>query len=455
MAFQQSHSSSSSSTFVHFVVDSTTSFIHSSNSPSSSDDSLSLIPKFPVASGLEHTVTETPASNLSIYLKIIIGSFLVLVILISIFGNLLVCVAISSDRRLRKLGNLFIVSLAIADLCVGALVMTFALANDLLDYWPFGPQLCEIWIAFDISCSTCSIINLCAIALDRYVHIKDPMRYNRWMTKKVVIGAVSLIWLVSCGISFVPISLGWHKPDHYSVPLAVPVNQSAYQLEDAVPTPKVNLTVPFHLAARQTLHRLLHRHRINRRSVTEHSPIFSNTFFYANPEYNSFKHMMTDTAHNARLQTPTTTNFGYTDDPMFPQCTLDLTPTYAVVSSTISFYLPCIVMLYLYAKLYSICQEHVRCIKSMTKFQAVPISHQSLAPNHNQSYIPSTPQIGTPTRAHSGPLPPTRISVSSNIGSASAGSQSHVTEHKAAITLGIIMGTFLASWVPFFCINIW
>ncbi|XP_017494027.1 PREDICTED: dopamine receptor 1-like, partial [Rhagoletis zephyria] len=244
--------------------------------------------------------------------------------------------------------------------------MTFALANDLLDYWPFGPQLCEIWIAFDISCSTCSIINLCAIALDRYVHIKDPMRYNRWMTKKVVIGAVSLIWLVSCGISFVPISLGWHKPDQ-----------------------------------------------------------------------------------------PTTTNFGYTDDPMFPQCTLDLTPTYAVVSSTISFYLPCIVMLYLYAKLYSICQEHVRCIKSMTKFQAVPISHQSLAPNHNQSYIPSTPQIGTPTRAHSGPLPPTRISVSSNIGSASAGSQSHVTEHKAAITLGIIMGTFLASWVPFFCINIW
>ena len=43
--------------------------------------------------------------------------------------------------------------IAIADLCVGALVMTFALANDLMEYWPFWPQLCEIWIAFDISCS--------------------------------------------------------------------------------------------------------------------------------------------------------------------------------------------------------------------------------------------------------------------------------------------------------------
>lgn len=113
MAFQESSSSSSSSSsFVHFVVDSTTSFIHSSNSPSFSADSFAVAPKFPVTSGLESTVTTEPsASSLSIYLKIIIGSFLVLVILVSIFGNVLVCVAISSDRRLRKLGNLFIVSL--------------------------------------------------------------------------------------------------------------------------------------------------------------------------------------------------------------------------------------------------------------------------------------------------------------------------------------------------------
>ncbi len=53
---------------------------------------------------------------------------------------------------------------------------------------------------------------MCAISLDRFVHIKDPMRYNRWMTKKVVISAVSAIWLVSGLVSFLPISLGWHKP---------------------------------------------------------------------------------------------------------------------------------------------------------------------------------------------------------------------------------------------------
>lgn len=30
----------------------------------------------------------------------------------------------------------------------------------------------------------------------------------------------------------------------------------------------------------------------------------------------------------------------------------------------------------------------------------------------------------------------------------------HVSDHKAAVTVGIIMGVFLICWVPFFCINI-
>lgn len=92
-------------------------------------------------------------SNLmGILIKSIIGFILVMIILISILGNILVCLAISTDRRLRKIGNLFIASLALADLLLAMLVMTFAVANDLLGYWMFGQVMCEIWIALDISC---------------------------------------------------------------------------------------------------------------------------------------------------------------------------------------------------------------------------------------------------------------------------------------------------------------
>lgn len=99
-----------------------------------------------------------------------------ILIFFSVAGNVLVCVAIYTDRGLRRIGNLFLASLAVADLFVGGLVMTFAGVNDLLGYWIFGLWFCDIWIAFDVMCSTASILNLCAISLDRYIHIKDPLR---------------------------------------------------------------------------------------------------------------------------------------------------------------------------------------------------------------------------------------------------------------------------------------
>ena len=43
---------------------------------------------------------------------------LVLLVLISVLGNTLVCVAVKTDNTLRKLSNLFLVSLALADLFV-------------------------------------------------------------------------------------------------------------------------------------------------------------------------------------------------------------------------------------------------------------------------------------------------------------------------------------------------
>jgi dopamine D1-like receptor len=49
------------------------------------------------------------------------------------------------------------------------------------------------------------------------------------------------------------------------------------------------------------------------------------------------------------------------------QCALDLTPTYAVVSSCVSFYVPCIVMVILYYRLYHYALKHVRSIKQMTR----------------------------------------------------------------------------------------
>lgn len=45
---------------------------------------------------------------------------------VTVFGNVLVCLSVYSDRNLHTVTNYFIVSLAIADILVGILVMPLA-----------------------------------------------------------------------------------------------------------------------------------------------------------------------------------------------------------------------------------------------------------------------------------------------------------------------------------------
>ena len=78
-----------------------------------------------------------------------------------------------------------------------------------MHYFVSSPPL-QAWIASDVMCSTASIINLCAISLDRYVHIKDPLQYTELITRKSVPVAIAIIWVVSALISFLPISLNLH-----------------------------------------------------------------------------------------------------------------------------------------------------------------------------------------------------------------------------------------------------
>ena len=66
-----------------------------------------------------------------------------------------------------QLSNLFFISLAVADLLLSALVMPFAIVNDLLGEWVFGQEYCNLWIATDVMCCTASITSLLAISLER------------------------------------------------------------------------------------------------------------------------------------------------------------------------------------------------------------------------------------------------------------------------------------------------
>uniref|UniRef100_T1IQI9 G-protein coupled receptors family 1 profile domain-containing protein n=1 Tax=Strigamia maritima TaxID=126957 RepID=T1IQI9_STRMM len=128
---------------------------------------------------------------------------LALFCVITIFGNVLVMLAVTRERYLHTVTNYFIVSLAMADCLVGALVMPFSAVHEVMHkVWVFGQDWCDLWHSLDVLASTASILNLCVISLDRYWAITDPIAYPSRMTTKCATGLIVLVWVCAALISF-------------------------------------------------------------------------------------------------------------------------------------------------------------------------------------------------------------------------------------------------------------
>lgn len=140
---------------------------------------------------------------------ILITVTLTFIILLTIIGNILVVLSVFTYKPLRIVQNFFIVSLAVADLAVAILVLPFNVANLIIGRWEFGIHLCKMWLTSDILCCTSSILNLCAIALDRYWAITDPINYAQKRTVERVLFLIAGVWVLSLVISSPPL-LGWN-----------------------------------------------------------------------------------------------------------------------------------------------------------------------------------------------------------------------------------------------------
>ena len=114
--------------------------------------------------------------------------------LLTIAGNGFIIYLVCSKRQLRTKTNAFVVSLAVADFCVGMSVvppMFFcekATGCNRQLHWSDS----ELRLFF----SYASAINMCGLVVDRYIAVVKPFKYLIFMRRRRVIQMVSLSWAI-------------------------------------------------------------------------------------------------------------------------------------------------------------------------------------------------------------------------------------------------------------------
>ncbi|GBM26903.1 putative G-protein coupled receptor 83 [Araneus ventricosus] len=129
----------------------------------------------------------------------VIIAFYSLIIIISIFGNLLVCNIVARNAKMRSSTYIFIANLALSDFMMTVLNIPFNVARILLNDWPFGGFMCSFVPLVQVTSVYVSTFTMTCIAVDRYRIISKPLepRLRRAQAIKIIL----CVWVLAILLS--------------------------------------------------------------------------------------------------------------------------------------------------------------------------------------------------------------------------------------------------------------
>ena len=136
--------------------------------------------------------------NRSFFLTSVEVFFLVILNFLSLTGNIMVCIAVYKNTRLRRTTSLYIIALAVSDLMSAVFVMPFALGVVITGEWVYGRAICFFHSFFGGFVVYVSPVTMGLTAFDRYMRIcKSEQQY-----KKIFSPRKSRAWL-ACAWFFI------------------------------------------------------------------------------------------------------------------------------------------------------------------------------------------------------------------------------------------------------------
>ena len=152
--------------------------------------------------------------------------FMLVIILLSIFGNTAVVLAIHKSPKLREdIANKLLINLSLIDLLSSVCVMPYSFLALIEDKWLFSDEWCTAQCALNYCCIIVSMLTLSMISIDRYVAIVFPLRYTSIITNTVVYTMATCTWLQGFAFAAIPIVCQWVVYDYWEVVCAIDWDQ--------------------------------------------------------------------------------------------------------------------------------------------------------------------------------------------------------------------------------------
>ncbi|XP_060739450.1 trace amine-associated receptor 1-like [Tachysurus vachellii] len=118
------------------------------------------------------------------------------VVLLTMCGNLLIIISVLHFKQLHTPTNMLLLSLAVSDFFIGALVMPPLLIWTIESCWIFGRHFCIIFLLIGGVLMTISIYNIALIAVDRYLALSNPFLYMSSISRRMICLVVYCNWCV-------------------------------------------------------------------------------------------------------------------------------------------------------------------------------------------------------------------------------------------------------------------
>ncbi|XP_048721038.2 melatonin-related receptor [Caretta caretta] len=126
-----------------------------------------------------------------------LAAVIIFTIVGDLVGNALVILSVLRNKKLRNAGNLFVVSLSVADLVVAVYPYPLILSAIFHNGWTLGNMHCQI-SGFLMGLSVIgSIFNITAIAINRYCYICHGLWYDKLFNLKNTCCCLCLTWILT------------------------------------------------------------------------------------------------------------------------------------------------------------------------------------------------------------------------------------------------------------------